>query len=328
MQPIAYLNSVFTARLQISWLWNPNIMWLLLGWEFTMMSLAALFPVAMLELCFGMLALPILLFVLAPNNGSTGGETRATPPKPPTSSSDAVDAPSGDASPTNSSSTLPQIMEVGVQMRSLFSCLGLIFAINLLPLFVQVSPGLIEACTVMMFVVLGHILLSKTAWVHAHLQAQKVDTNKCLSEEPEDLPKRQASQSSCEDASEDGADEEIDEPAVEEPLLANDDEEEDEDLPVQEEEAEEDEAPVGKKGKLVWADVEEDEFQQVLAKNQTEYKSFSPESANTQGARAADAAKKEGGKASGKGRKEAGKGAGKGKGEGGGSDKSLAAPIT
>merc|ERR1719424_1109308 len=127
----------------------------------------------MLELSFGMLALPILLFVLAPNNRSTGEETQATPLKPPTASADTVDV-----SPTNSTSALPQIMEVGVQMRSLFSCLGLIFAINLLPLVVQVSPGLIEACTVMMFVVLGHLILSKTVLVHGNLQAQKLDTSK------------------------------------------------------------------------------------------------------------------------------------------------------
>merc|ERR1719478_2134495 len=145
-----------------------------------MMVLAALFPVAMLELSFGMLALPVLLFVLAPKNRSTEDESQAAQPKPPTSSSAAADgvnstavAGSGGQSSASSTSALPQLIEIGVQMRSLFSCLGLIFAINLLPLFVQVSPGLIEACTVVMFVVLGHLLLSKTALVHAHLQAQK-----------------------------------------------------------------------------------------------------------------------------------------------------------
>lgn len=290
-----------------------------------MMVLAALFPVAMLELSFGMLALPVLLFVLAPkNNRSTDGELQSM--YPPTVSTDAVDpnssGSSGSSSPSPTSS-LPQIMEVGVQMRSLFSVLGLIFAINLLPLVVQVSPGLIEACTVMMFVVLGHILLKKTAWVHSHIQSQKQDSSKMKDQKEE--PTCEMVQDAPEEEKEEMLGEvDLDELVAEEQQLMEHEKDDDDEQILEEEEenveAPEDSDPVSPSKKLVWADVEEDDFQHTLANKQMEFKcgtdagASGSRSGGSHGSPGADSQNRKGG---GKGRRKDGGGKGNGKGEGG-----------
>lgn len=243
-----------------------------------MIVLAAMFPVALLELSFGMLALPVLLLVLAPDKGSSEADVQATPPTSPVQTEA-----SAESNPSTSSSTLPQLMEIGLKMRSVFSCLGLIFAINLLPLFVRVSPGLIEACTVVMFVVLGHLLLSKTVLMHANLQTQKAPKGKTMDEAEEDAvePVAKAAATKMDWAEEEEEDEwrgqeqieeqedEIDRPQLPSTLPA-DYEEDDQDNQEEDEEL----TPARK---LVWADVEEDDFQQTLAMNQpTHYPTEAP----------------------------------------------------
>jgi len=279
-----------------------------------MLVLVALFPVAMLESAFGMLALPMLLCVLAPNHCSTAEESEVSQAQSATSSTDgASKTEGGDSRSLDSTSSYPQLLEIGVHMRSLFSCLGLIFAINLLPLFVQVSSGLIEACTVVMFVVLGHLLLSKTALVHANLKANKSDKAKLFEEdEPPAEPVKQKSQpepalkqmqaTPVEEAEDD---------VVDLPQEEKDDEEEESEEAVDESEETDTDtgSPRMKGSKLVWADVEEDEFQHTLARNQPDYtvnEEREPRPERSQSTRSPGSG--------GKRRKDGGKGGGKGSG--------------
>jgi pentatricopeptide repeat protein len=175
-----------------------------------------------------------------------------------------------------------------------------------------------------MFVVLGHLLLSKTALVHAHLQAQKVE--KCADKEVDEHEESSllGPETACPP-----------EQASNMELQAEESEEEDEfsgaampgeeatkEMPIPEaaaDEALEDLDATSKSRKLVWADVEEDDFQQTLAKNQPEYGSrpAAPASERPEGSRNASG----GGKGAGK----RGKGKGSGKGEG---ERSAASQFT
>jgi len=336
MQPTSYINSVFTGRIQTGWMVRPDIVGLFVAWELALFVLALLFPVAMLELSFGMLALPVLLFVLAPNRSTEEEELPSQGQEAPATSTDAAAS-----SPTDSASSPSQIMEVGGQMRSVLSCLGLIFAINLLPLVVRVSPGLIEACTVVMFVVLGHLLLSKTVLVHENFQAQKLENSKMDEEmskivEPEVLHVTEAMDKTHVEAT-------IVEQAAEEfepelPLICNKKENQtDEEEKEEEEKGDIAEAPdavdpvvIGRK--MVWADVEEDDFQISLAQCQPEYKTFQPrEPSPTASTELSEAPRGDDygeQKRKGKGKGKA-KGKGKGhKGDGEFSEKSAASPYT
>jgi len=315
MQPIAYLNSMFASRIQTEWIGRPDIIGLFIAWELVLGVLAVMVPVAMLELSFGMLALPVLLFVLAPQYRTEGAEE---------SSSQEASELSTDAvalSPRNAASALPQIMEIGGQMRSVFSCLGLIFAINLLPLVFQVSPGLIEACTVVMFVVLGHLILSKTVLVHGNLQAQKLDTSKIVEAEMGQDAEctMEPDAANTDDIDVTPGDPTVEEEAAEDsepelPLVCNQEIQAEEDDTTQ---APETSDPVVRSRKLVWADVEEDDFQHTLAQSQPEYKIFQPmEPTTTASVERSEAAPRcdDGGD-----QKRKGKGKGKFKGKGKGS---------
>jgi pentatricopeptide repeat protein len=310
---------------------------ILILWELILTAIAALFPVAMLELTFGMLAIPVLLLVLAPNSSSRGeAETSSNTSNPSSSvdeinSSDAASS-SGDASPT-SSTLVPQILEVGVQMRSVFTCLGLIFAINLLPLVVQVSPGLIEACTVVMFVILGHLLLRKTALVHKHLQAQKQKNKEdedCSPTHSEPTTNEEPESETVPDTPIDTPWDDADDDEMEFPSGMNVENQEadepDEDKDLSEEPMGQE--PTDMNPKLMWADVEEDdEFQHHLAKNQPKYETLTTddlEKQKTEGSRSADGSRRRGGNE--KRRREGG---GKGSGKGGeNSERSNSSAIT
>jgi pentatricopeptide repeat protein len=243
-----------------------GFVWLLLAWELLCVSLAAFFPVAMLELSFSMLAVPVLLVMISPKQsvGSTAGATSSLPEvqDPPTVA-------------------WPQSIEISAKMRSLLSCLALIFAINLLPLVVQVSPGLIESCTVVLFVVLGHLLLSKNALIQSHLQQQKMDPSSKLSDEPDEIDIQEDTASKIEVAAD--VEETVGEPEAEElaPEKGSEEISHVEEVALEKEETNEhvedgddqvqDAESLSNMRKLVWADVEEDEFQQAFAKRQPEY---------------------------------------------------------
>jgi pentatricopeptide repeat protein len=341
------LSTKFATQLQGSWLWRRDVLWLLFGWELIMMILVACFPVALLELSFGMLGLPILLFALAPNDGkkveaeNLKCECNASSPSADHFEEDGTGG-------HGSRGALPQIMEIGAQMRSLFTVIGLVFAVNLLPLVVHVSPGLVEGVTVVLFVVLGHLLLSKTALVHAQRQSQKLDIAKTVgsnedcsipstmdAEIPDESMELAAPQKRWGDLS----DSELGDPGY----LKSDDEEEESPQDDGKSEVNDDSDIHEKQStKLVWADVEEDEFQQTLAMNNADYKSYAePTEASRHTPRAeggrTEGSHRSGGKNSGgKGKKQRKDGGGGGKGNGGNKSKdeavgnhhSAASPFT
>jgi len=296
-----------------------------------MTVLASCFPVALLEVSFGMTALPVLLFFLTPGDRD---EEQAEKPKP---SIVPVAAEGANA--------LSKYSHLATQMRSLFTCLGLIFAVNLLPLIIQVSAGLVEACTVVLFVILGHLLLRKTALVHAQRQAQRSKVDDFVEDFPSsddlDMPTCFGVESlHVEEDDMPGAwvkEEEQEE--EEEQKERKEDEEEDEEEGAEDEVEEKAQTEVKTTKRLVWADIEEEDdvFQQELARNQPEYGNMStPTDASISSSRTdsrSEGSRRNDGRAGGKRRKDGSNG-GKGQGsnrhgkEEGSSHSSPAAPFT
>lgn len=258
-----------------------------------MTALAACFPVALLEVSFGMIALPCLLFALTP------AESNDKEQEKPKSSCSAAEG----GAVASCAAALPMI---GTQMRSLFTCVGLIFAVNLLPLIVQVSAGLVEACTVVLFVVLGHLLLSKTALVHAHRQAQtQAQKLKEVDDFDEDSPCHDLDLPDSFHMEKSQLEEDDDIPgALPSSEIQSEDEKEEDEEPIERADDEEEESQVEKEPelqttttkRLSWADIEEEDdvFQQELAKNQPEYTNFSTTTDTCSGASSSAEGRNEG----------------------------------